>query len=191
MTTIRGSYNVLVGAGAALPDENKDDQVVVGSTASTAYLAWDAVAGKGVIMAGTGATSGAALTIGAGTALSLAGDTGAPGTVLHSRGAGNTPSWAAMAGGSSDRFSGSYAPSTLSVIYTATGGSACTLTLPAAAGGSKTLIKNMTPALCTVRGSSDYLIYPLAANITVTSIQIASGGGAGLSTDGTYWFQSS
>jgi len=190
MTTIQGSRNVLVGAGAALPDSNASDQVVIGSAASTAYLAWDGAASSGVSVAGS-ETVAPALALGTNTALTVAGSKGTAGATLVSRGTNLSPEWKTLPESSSVDFTESYSPSTISTSYTAVGLDPCTLTLPTAPGGSTTVVKNMSPATLTLESRASYTLYPLGLNFAVSSILLSPGGSASLTTDGTYWYQMS
>ncbi|NBV24554.1 MAG: hypothetical protein EBS05_21870 [Proteobacteria bacterium] len=190
MTTIQGNRNVLLGAGAALPDWSANDQVAIGGAESTAYMAWNG-AGPGVYVAGL-ATAAPALAIGANTALTLGGVAGAAGSALISGGPTAGPSWGAIQTAGASTFSqANYAPTSLAAVFTATGTGTATITLPSAGAGARTLIKNMKTdtSIVTVAGAAPYSMYPISSAVAVSSIQLAAGSAAGLFSDGAKWYQ--
>lgn len=181
MATITGSYNVLLGANAALPNNGDSHQFVAGGPSCTSYLAYASVSGM-VTAAGVRVQSSMFEIMG-GTALSV-GSTGAgsAGEALYSEGPGVPPAWRA-APVAAVRFSNSQAPA-LANVYTATVAS-LTLTLPAPANGATTIVKNMSEGPLTVAAT----IVPVSTTAVVGSITIGSGGAAGLLADGTTWYQ--
>lgn len=190
MTTIQGSRNVLIGVGSELQPGSASDQVAIGGTASTAYLAWNG-AGSGVSVAGS-TTAAPALIIGANTALTFGGVAGAVGSSVLSGGAAAGPRWGTVQTAGADTFSqANYAPTALVGVYTAIGIGAATITLPVAAAGASTLVKNMKTdlSIVTVAGAVPYSLYPISSAVAVSSIQLAAGGAAGLFSDGAKWYR--
>ena len=107
-------------------------------------------------------------------------------------GAAAGPRWGTVQTAGADAFSqANYAPMALVGVYTAIGNSAATITLPVAAAGASTLVKNMKTdlSIVTVAGAVPYSLYPISSAVAVSSIQLAAGGAAGLFSDGAKWYR--
>jgi len=165
--------NVIIGANAELPVGVTQDAVVLGSAASTVYLAGGAMQ-----------ASATALTLT--TPLIAGGSAGTAGQILKSTGGGIEWAAASTAPAAALSFGGDTTASSANSVYILTGTSAAVLSLPAinTLVGVPLTVKNQSTAVLTVSGAA--LVAP-ASTAVIATAPIASGGSCQIVSDGTNW----
>lgn len=165
--------NVIIGANAVLPVGATQNTIVLGSAASTVYLAGGAMR-----------ASATALTLT--TPLIAGGSAGTSGQILKSTGGGIEWAAASTAPAAALSFTSDTAVTPANSVYVLTGTSAATLSLPAVNTlvGVPLMTKNQSTGVLTVSGAA--LVAPGSTAVIATA-PIASGGSCQIVSDGTNW----
>jgi len=183
--SIAGNNNVLLGAGARLPDQSVtgSNQIVLGTSADTVYLG-----GAGTSSAGGVIVNAGGVTLSGVATFTVSGQTGALGQALTSGGAGAAPYWGPPLPITivSDTTPTKTLTAPLPIMNTVTGSTAWALTLPppALANGTGTWVKNMANANGTVGGN----VVTLGATAPKTQVTMVPGDGGYFESDGTAWW---